>query len=659
MQKTFSDAKNKIEFISEFQKGFYTLCKRINPEDPIKFAINQLSRIFYATHNISKMDGFSAKYYFRDNNYEFGIYDFERDISFIYALSSYSDIGSYDGGFAFDCDLMMKGLATPMEFMISEIFGEDGCDCIYDEDFDTKDRIFYAVFHNDEEDVLYFPIRVSNQQATMNIYGISKMVSLAALFTLQMIYMTLTVCADEGLTFTKEQFYRLIFGMKDLNDKDPSVMRYFKEWLDDTDVDDIIRYELPSLDYQSLLCETPNQEKNKELTFTTSPDQMEDDDENISEDDGWKMIKKGPSSKKPGTTVAIKLPEIMKDSPASELSKFLGNLLGIDLDEDDIDSNDEEDDKTEYYNLTFDDIIKFIDSMDNEVDFIDLPISEMKEVIKAMRTFLMIPREERKVISSRSELQEIYESSNVICLKAAKSESDNCTFVLSGYNKEYTMYKCTIPAIMNKTTNSYPLIGIASNSSGATIGLRKSNMQQALRNIVDIDDFHDDCIRLIMAYFGSRVTKNANTINPYSGADKDNNIIIQNANFTTIMNAFEKVDCFNNEAEIDAAIRLIKKETSRHEFICPWMKEIKDVENCPVIIDTDGIAYAYENSGKEFTMLIHERVVPSSPFHTDISFQISKGGKSVTAKGPYLSTSGFKTDIVSIFNYLKQLKKMD
>lgn len=662
MQETFSDEKNKIKFISEFQKGFYTLCKRIDPEDPIEFVTNQLARIFYATHNISKMDNFGENYYSGDNTYQFTIYDFERDISFIYALSNYIDIGSYDKGFAFDCDLMIKDMETPKEFMIDGMHNSNMHTRLYDEDFDTKDRVFYATIINDEDDILYFPIRVSKRQATMNLYGLSKMISLAALFILQSIYMSLTVCATEGLTVTKKQFYKLTFEMGNINN-DPESMIYFKNWLNMTDVCDIIKYELPSLDRQSLLCNIPNQEKNKELTFTTLSDQTKDDDENISEDDGWKMINKTPSSKKAGTTVAIKLPNDMEDSPISEINRFLGNLLGIDLDEDTIDINDEEDDEEDdkpySHNLTFEDIVNFIDVMDNEINFIDLPISEMSGIIKEMRTFLMTPREERRLISSPLKLQEIYESSNVICMRAAKSESDTCTFVLSGGNGKYKMYKCTIPPSINKIVKSYPVIGIVSSNTSFTLELRKSNIQQALRNIADIDDFHDDCIRLIMAYIGSHATKKANTINPYSGADKDNNIIIQNANFTSIMNAFEKVDCFNNDAEIDAAIRLIKKESNKNEFICPWMKEIKDIENSPLIIDTDGMAYAYETNGKEFTKLMYKRVVPSSPFHTDMSFHISKGRKSITAKGPYLSTSGFKTDIISIFNYLKQLKKMD
>lgn len=662
MQKlyTVSDAKNKMEFMSEFHKGFYKLCKRVNPDDPVKFVINQLTRIFYATKNISNMkctidSGYADVY---DNYcYELEVLDFRRNTSFIYALSEYEDIGLYRHGYAFDCELPIISI-SPKDFMKKELFDNRDDADIYDEDFDTDYRMFYILIHKNGEKPLYFPIKVSEYQSTMNIKGFSKMISLVSLYTLQLIYIAFEFRQQIDTTdIDKDDFYRILFSSNNIVEHDPDLFDGFKNFLDSIEIDNILMHYLGRLD-MSVLKRCDKQEV-EELSFTTLADdeEKEKDDERI-----VKVRKNKPNEKGSSTTIAVKLPDSMSSSPISDISSLLGSLLGLDPDDTiEDDDNDDEEDNKKYDRPTIDDIIDFIDLLDDPMQFLDIGIVDAKNIIIAINKYLSTSRYNRPLITSHSHIQKIYEISDmVICIKAEQSAMDIVTFVLSKVSGEYTMYKCTVPTSRAQSSkNRYPSIALTLNGVGTMIELRKTNMYYALKNIHDIDDFHDDCMRILMAWFGRYAVQKANMINPYSGADKDNNIIIQNANFTSIMNAFEKVDCFNNEAEIDAAIRLIKKETSKHEFICPWMKEIKDVENRPVIIDTDGSAYAYENNGNEFTKLIHKKVAPSSPFYTDMSFHISKGGKSITAKGPYLSTDTFKSDIVSILNYIKQLKKTE
>lgn len=668
MQEAISGAENKLEFIYAFQKGFYKLCKRVDPEDPVKFVINQLSRIFYATKNIRNMksnidDDYIDTYNYHRNYYDLEVFNFDRNISFMYTLSEYEDIGFYKNGYVFECDLPILSV-PPREFMGEELFDDPhDTDNICDEDFDSKKYTFYVSFRKDSEGAMYFPINVSRYQATMDVHGFSKMISLASLFMLYLIHMVSEVCEEYApRKIDKAQFYRILFENDNIICPDITRIDGFKYWLDTTDINDTIR-SLCTLNksiLDDLNTDDDLQVTSKEVTFSTLPDASNDKDE---EDNGRIINVRKNKPGKQGTTVAVKIPDSMADSPISELSSFLGNLLGLDLDDMIEEDGDDEDNKTDksHEHPTIDSIIEFIDLLDEPISFIDISVTDAKEIVKAMNKYLSTNRCSRPTITSHPHIQKIYESAEtVICFKAEQSELDIITFVLAKMDGEYTMYKCNVPGgKVSRNKGVYPAIAIAMNGVGTVLELRKTNMYYALKNIQDIDDFHDDCLRILMAWFGRYATKKANVTNPYRGVDKDNNIVIENANFSSVISAFEKIDLFNDEYEIDAAIKFFKKESRAHEFITPWMKEIKDTEDYPVIVDTDGAYYAYEHNGKRFTKLVSKGVVPSSPFHTDVTFQISKGNKSITAKGAYLATSGFKSDIVSIFNYLKQLKKMD
>lgn len=653
MEYSFPDAKNKIEFISEFQKGFYKLCERVNPDDPVKFTITQLTRIFYATKNIKNMKKrIDETYSGSSDYYEIDIFNFMADSVFAYTLINYKDTGVYDDSYALVRKL--PEYDTPKDFIQSDLDLDDNH--IYNEDFDTCKRMIYVSLckTSGQDYIMYFPIKVSERQATMNLYGLSKMISFAALYTLQIIYVLFEIWIKKMGTvkLDEEDFYKCIFDEAEYN---PDRLAGFKEWLDSIDVDDMMKSVLSTLDKFNL-CSGPKS-VSREISFSTTPETANENNGD-SEDTIGTIVKIGKNDNSGKVMTAIKLPDNLHGSSNDDIRKLIGSMFGIDSDDDEIEIDNDVNDN--YTRPTIDEIIEFIDLLDDPLQFINIPVADAKKIAKAMNEYLSTPITRRPLIMSHQQIQMIYEKSQtIICIKAEKDETDITTFILSNIDDEYTMYKCIVPSKTNSSHDEkYPSISLAMNGVGVTIGLKKSNMYHALKNIQDIEYFYDDCINILMAWFGRYAAKNANIINPYRGTDKDNNIIIESVNFCSMVAAFEKVECFNNEYEIDAAINLITKKNSKNDFICPWMKEIKDVENAPIIMDTDGIVYAYESNAKEFTKLKVDTVPPSSPFYTDMKFQISKGNKSITATGSYLSTESFKSDIVSIFNYLKQLKKM-
>lgn len=650
-----SNAYNKIKFISSFQNGFYSMCIRERPEDPVVFVIDSLTNLFYCTNNISKMNT-DVDYKYMElidklqskNSSIVKVLDFSNQRKFIYTIINHSGFSDYDEGLAGTYKLTCEQSSADI---LTHIHHED-CQKITDDDITT----LYVSLTGRNYDNVYFPIDVTYYQASMNMYQFSKMISFAAMFTLSMLDIFLSI-PMMGVDLTNDFFYKSIFQAQCVHDYNVEILNEFYGMIHNNDkyIDTLIKKTLPkyrnnfSVHNNSEKSNTENtnkQEASDVLCFTTKDHQDNNDENCISS-----IIKRT----KNGTTNITAVG--MLDSDNMNILDIIKAVKDM------IDKGDEADDQQDKGmnnecddNISpFENIIRFIEFLDSEAEgTIDIPVSEAKCISKAIHKYLNTPRYLRETKSGTDVIQDIYSSGDVnMIFKFSKSDTDRIIFVAYNTGNDFELQKVLMPDRLRITQNDTPGIGIALNGAGIYVPFGDTSLGNILLGIEDVYDFHDDCLRIIAAWLGSYITKHNNIVNPY--LNNKNNIILTDTTFSSIVNAFESINCFNNEKEIDALIKFING--TKTDFICPWMKDIESVGPHPIVVDKDGQYYGYDKIGYKFAKLNLKDKQPSSPFFTDLSWQIIKGGNSITLKGQYLSTDAFEKDIVSVLNYLKILKR--
>lgn len=255
--------------------------------------------------------------------------------------------------------------------------------------------------------------------------------------------------------------------------------------------------------------------------------------------------------------------------------------------------------------------------------------------------------------NKEKEMRTIYDYSFLDCaddlvmvIACIKNKDDHTIYCILNNNNHYKLWaikgSVTDVVIHNLSCgcNQYPRFLVGDYKSGVAFSFNNKTINKDAPNEI----IHLDALYLYMTACSILYKRYMNKV------ASENNIIIDNPSFSTILKTFESCKMFNNKKEIDLVINIIKdgKDSETCKQTNPFYKNPK---NTLRVITPDFTDYRLiEDEG----IFQYDVKKSASCFNLDSKFKIISIYGSITIPlCPYLLSDQFKQDMIKILNWIK------